>query len=132
MLRAFQQVAGLVTNDFASWFDQQLTERGLSLRDVGAVVGVSPTTVRSWRTGFSRPTWENCEGIAITLGMEPGEVRERAGYSGARISSGEQEPAALTEISQTWRELSEDRRESLLAVARALRDQQRGTTPRRR
>lgn len=122
----------LEATDFASWFDQQMSERGLSLRDVAGVTGVSPTTVRTWRTGFSQPSWENCEGIALALGLDPGDVRERAGYAGARPGNGDQEPAWITELLQGARELSDARRESLLVVMRALRDQQRAEAQRRR
>lgn len=123
--RAVPQIATTMS-EFGDWLSQQMDERKLSLRDVADVTGVSPTSVRGWRTGFSQPSWENCQGLATALGMDVGAVRELAGYSGAAKEGGGQDSAELTEVTAIWQELESPSRESLLAVARALRDQQRG------
>jgi transcriptional regulator with XRE-family HTH domain len=114
-------------SEFSDWLSERLKENKDSYHAIARATGVSPTTVRSWASGFTKqPGWENARKIAMALGVDEGFVLELAGYQGAG-GDGEQEPADLIELRAIYWELQEgpEGRAALLAVARALRNSQR-------
>jgi transcriptional regulator with XRE-family HTH domain len=58
-------------------------EAGLTLADVGAVLGVSKPTVWAWEKGKARPLPERIGAIAAALGVAPELLAETAGPVGA-------------------------------------------------
>lgn len=120
-------------SEFSDWLVAEMDSRDpkLSLRDVGEPAGVSPTTVRSWRSGFTQPSWENCQGIARALGMDTPEgvarVRELAGYNGAVADDAPEVDPDLEFIVSAWKELEDSARgrQAVRVVVQSLLDSQR-------
>jgi len=102
---------------FSDWLTVTMAARKLSLRAVAERAGVGHTTVRSWREGIARPTWENCIAIAKALRVDDALVRSLAGYSDVGGDTYIAE-ATLTpeedQIVQAWRTASAEGRRLLL------------------
>ena len=62
------------------WLDGQMARRGWGLRPAADAIGKHYTTVRAWRLGHSRPSWEHCELIAAAFDADVDVVRRLAGY----------------------------------------------------
>ncbi|MFW5633869.1 MAG: helix-turn-helix domain-containing protein [Erythrobacter sp.] len=61
-------------------------ERGLTLAEVAAVLGVSKPTVWAWEKGKAKPLPERLESIAAALGVSSEELADRAGRdAGAEV-----------------------------------------------
>lgn len=123
--------------EFSDWLKGQLEEMegpGDGYHAVARAVGVSPTTVRSWASGFTKtPGWENLKKLANALGVDEKVVLEKAGYEGV-AGDAEAEPTEIIEVRAIARELYERDQPglaSLLVVARALRDSRRAQGRRR-
>lgn len=61
-------------------------ERGLTLADIAARLGVSKPTVWAWEKGKARPVPERMEAIAAALGVSAEELEE-AGHAGAEANA---------------------------------------------
>ena len=61
-------------------------ERGLTLADIAARLGVSKPTVWAWEKGKARPVPERMEAIAAALGVNAEELEE-AGHAGAEANA---------------------------------------------
>lgn len=110
-------------SDFTEWLTKQIAQR--SLRDIADEVGVRHSTVKSWQTGYSVPSWHNCREIAKAFGVPREYVRALAGYVDADELLDSAPDAEAIELSAIWTQLDEPNRESLLRVAQALRVTQR-------
>jgi len=60
------------SEDFGARLHRLRVERGLSLADIGARLGVSKPTVWAWEHGKSRPVEKRLAGLAEALGVTPG------------------------------------------------------------
>jgi transcriptional regulator with XRE-family HTH domain len=61
-------------------------ERGLTLAEVAAVLGVSKPTVWAWEKGKAKPLPERLDSIAAALGVSSEELADRAGRdAGAEV-----------------------------------------------
>jgi transcriptional regulator with XRE-family HTH domain len=111
---------------FGEWLERQIVARGLGQREFATKAGVGHAAIRTWITGFSKPEWHTCRGIADALGVPRSEVRARAGY----VDPGDEPalPAAgepdgpPPELLMAWRELSAFDQEAALRTVLALRD----------
>lgn len=66
--------------DFAAALDQLLTTRGMSGEDLADAVGVSASTVSSWRRGKARPEAANVEAVEDALSVPSGHLARHLGY----------------------------------------------------
>ena len=117
----------MVMSDFSDWLDREMSLRGLTLRDVAEEVGVSWSTVRSWRKGWTAPDFGYTAGLAKALAEDVVRVRQLLGSS---EENGEQPDAPeITELVAIARELQAQGQaldlQALLHTARALRDYSR-------
>jgi hypothetical protein len=110
-------------SDFSVWLDQEMEERGVALRDVADGVGVAWSTVRSWRKGWTKPGFEYTEAIARVMNADVARVRVMLGYGD--VGEEPATPSEVVELGSIYLELEPERQESLLLVARSLRDSQR-------
>ena len=62
----------------------QRARRGLSAKDFGALVGVTPLTIYSWESGKSRPRAKQLAGLAAVRHLGKRETRKRLEMLGAR------------------------------------------------
>lgn len=109
-------------SDFSEWFDREMTERGVALRDIAEGVGVAWSTVRSWRKGWTKPGFEYTEAIARVMNADVTRVRALLDYGDVEEAA---PPPEVSELGLIYLELEPARQESLLLVARSLRDSQR-------
>ena len=110
-------------SDFSEWLDQEMDARGVALRDVADGVGVAWSTVRSWRKGWTKPGYEYTEAIARVMNADVPRVRAMLGYG--EVGEEPATPPEVVELGSIYLELDPERRESLLLVARSLRETQR-------
>lgn len=112
---------GRRVTEFSEWLEREMRERGLTLQQVADVTGVVPNTIRSWRNGWTTPPYDKTARIAEAMSADVAIVRGLAGY-GEVIDDDDPE---ATELASILAELQAPARDSLLVVARALRDSQR-------
>lgn len=75
------QYAVSMAANFAEWLTNELETRGIGDRQMAKYLGVSHTSVRAWRLGFTTPSWESAGKIADHLKIDPRFVRRIVGYS---------------------------------------------------
>lgn len=69
----------MVNLTFGEWLADRLDERDLQQQELAALVGAEPSTVSNWVKGKTIPREPMCDRIAEELGLDPDEVRKRAG-----------------------------------------------------
>ncbi len=113
-------------NDLASWLDNELEERGWSIREMARRAGVSHTAIASALNRKGRPSTDLCVAIADTLGVSAIEVVQRAGI----LPPDPPETAAWRRLNEMWTRLSDEDRERILEIIEAW-VQKRGRRARR-
>jgi len=113
-------------NDLASWLDDELAERGWSIREMARRAGVSHTAIASALNRKGRPSAELCVAIADVLGVSAIEVVQRAGI----LPSDPPETAAWRRLNAMWDRLSDEDQGRILEIAETW-VQKRGRRPRR-
>jgi len=110
-------------SEFSDWLTATMKARKLSLRSVAERAGVGHTTVRAWREGIARPSWENCIAIAKALRVDDALVRSLAGYSDlggdTYIAEATLSPEEET-IVRAYRDGDDEARRLLIASARVV------------
>ena len=67
------------TEAFVAWIEGELKERGWSLRELGRRGDLSSTSISNVLSGYRKPGYRLCRGIARALEMNPEDVFRRAG-----------------------------------------------------
>lgn len=68
------------TDRFAGALDATRRERGLTMEDLGALVGVSGAAASNWVRGVNRPDPDRLFALERALGCSPGELSRLLGY----------------------------------------------------
>lgn len=63
----------------STWLNEQIKERGWSIRRFGRVIGVSPTHAARLVNGAVKPSTRLCISIARAFGMRPADVINHVG-----------------------------------------------------
>ena len=113
-------------NDLASWLDNELEERGWSIREMARRAGVSHTAIASALNRKGRPSAELCVAIADVLGVSAIEVVQRAGI----LPPDPPETTAWRRLNAMWARLSDEDQERVLEIVETW-VQKRGQRPRR-
>jgi len=67
------------TDAFIAWIEGELKERGWSLREFGRRGGMTSAAISNVLSGYRKPGYRLCRGIARALEMNPEDVFRRAG-----------------------------------------------------
>lgn len=103
-------------NDFISWLNEQLSERGWGYNELARRAGISGAAISHIMTQRKTPGYDVCMGIARALGEQPETVLRRAGL----LPSLPPEVDREREVVGLFRRLSEDAREAIMATMRNL------------
>lgn len=94
----------------------------MSDRQFATYAKVSAHAPRTWRLGSSRPSYENCAGIARVFRVDPAYVRRLAGYSDEDSGPEPELTPEERDLISTWREASPQGRQLLQMAARTVRE----------
>jgi len=105
------------TEAFVAWIEKELRERGWSLRELGRRGDLSSTSISNVLSGYRKPGYRLCRGIARALEMNPEDVFRRAGLlPPAPDADDPQLKAALF----LFEKLTDADQERVLAIMKAL------------
>ena len=110
----------MTSTEFSEWLAEEVTTRGWSYRELARRAGLSSGAISQVVTQKNFPGIEFCQGIARAFQIPPERVFRQAGHLPPRIIGNNES----NEILDYFQALNTQNRQTLLALARTLHEQQ--------
>lgn len=108
-------------DDFATWLEHEMVERGLSQSELARRGGLTPTAINKVLSRERRPGVDLCRGIARAFNMQDVDVMRLAGLAAPDPST---DAPGLRELISRFSQLSDEDQEAVLRHVRALDEMQ--------
>lgn len=115
----------MVTMNLTEWINEQLRERGWSMRELARRADVSHATISNVMNGQTQPGTSLCVKLAVALDVSTDYVLRLGGFLPPATTDAEDEAQILS----YWREAPPESRPTVLAMLGGLKMVKRATEP---
>jgi transcriptional regulator with XRE-family HTH domain len=111
-----------MADDFVTWIQQEMNERGWSQSELARRGGFTPTAINKILSRERMPGVDFCKGVARAFGMRDVDVMRIAGI--ANSLPADDQPPGVRELISKFMLLSDDDQDAVLKHVRALNEMQ--------